>query len=177
MIYLSLFYPHKKILMHTRFHVKQSFFMIDENEISTLKTKFNTLRNILKKYEFDKAKLEAMFSKKNSSKKHIHTTHADTFKSHTKHAHVSHAHHTHHAYMILYKEKFSMIDENEISTLKTKINTLGNILKKCEFDKAKLEAMFSKKNSSKDIFILHMLTLLNHTLSMVVLIIHICIHV
>ena len=71
--------------------------MIDENEISTLKTKINTLGNIFKKCEFDKAKLEAMFSKKISSKKHIHTTHAHTSKSYTKHAHVSHAHHTHHA--------------------------------------------------------------------------------
>ena len=42
-----------------------------------------------------------------------------------------------------------MIDENEITILKTKINTLGNVLKKCEFDKVKLEAIFSKKNSSK----------------------------
>ena len=68
--------------------------MIDENKISTLKTKINTLGNVLKKYELDKAKLEAMFSKKNSSKKHIHTTHAHTSKLHTKQAH-----HTHHAFM------------------------------------------------------------------------------
>ena len=69
-----------------------------------------------------------------------------------------------------------MIDENKISTLKTKINTLVNVLKKCEFDKAKLEAMFSKKIFSKRHIQLHMLTLLNHTLSMLIfhmLIIHI----
>ena len=40
-----------------------------------------------------------MFSKKNSSKKHIHATHARASKSHTKHAYVSHAHHTHHVFM------------------------------------------------------------------------------
>ena len=57
------------------------------------------MRNVLKKCEFDKAKLEAMFSKKNSSKRHIHTTHAHTSKLHTKYAHVSHAHHTYHAFM------------------------------------------------------------------------------
>jgi len=74
---------------------KAKFLMIDENEVSTLKTKINTLGNILKKYEFDKAKLEAIFFKKNSSKRHIHTIHAHTSKSHTKHAHVLHAHHTH----------------------------------------------------------------------------------
>ena len=50
--------------------------------------------NVLKKCEFDKAKLEVMFSTKNSSKKHIHATHGHTSKSHTKHAHL-----THHAYM------------------------------------------------------------------------------
>ena len=55
--------------------------------------------NVLKKCEFDKAKLEAMFSKKNSSKKYIHATHAHTSKSHIKNAHVSHAQHTHHAFM------------------------------------------------------------------------------
>ena len=69
--------------------------MIDENKIFTLKTKIITLGNVLKKCEFDKAKLEAIFFKKNSSKKHIHATHTHTSKSHTKHAHVPHAHHTH----------------------------------------------------------------------------------
>ena len=68
--------------------------MIDENKITILKTKINILGNVLKKCEFDKAKLDAMFSKKNSSKKHIHATYAHISKSYTKHAHVSHAHHT-----------------------------------------------------------------------------------
>ena len=49
--------------------------MIDENKISTLKSEINSLRNVLKKYELDKAKLEAICFKKNSSKGHIHTTH------------------------------------------------------------------------------------------------------
>ena len=55
-----------------------------------------------------------------------------------------------------------MIDENKITILKTKINTLGNVLKKCEFDKARLEVMFSKKILQRNIFMLHMLTHLNH---------------
>ena len=55
--------------------------------------------NILKKCEFDKARLKAIFLKKNSSKKHIYATHAHNSKSHTKHAHVPHAHHTHFAFM------------------------------------------------------------------------------
>ena len=53
------------------------------------------------------------------------------------------------AYKTSCKAKFLKIDENEISILKTKINNLGNVLKKCVFNKAKLEDMFSKKNSSK----------------------------
>ena len=59
--------------------------------------------NVLKKCEFNKAKLEDMFSKKNASKKHIHTTHAHTSKIHTKHVHTPHVHHVlkphvHHAH-------------------------------------------------------------------------------
>jgi len=49
------------------------------------------------------------------------------------------------AHKISCKAKFSIIDENKISTLKNKINTLSNVLKKYEFNKAKLEAMFSKR--------------------------------
>ena len=78
---------------------KAKFPKIDENEIFILKTKINNLRNVLKKCEFNKAKLEDMFSKKNASKSHIHTTHAHISKSHTKHAHAPHAHHAHHAFM------------------------------------------------------------------------------
>ena len=79
--------------------------MIDENEITISKTKINTLGNILKKCEFEKAKLEAMFSKKNSSKKHIHATHAHTSKSQHIHTH-KHAHfpHTHHAFIYVTKK-------------------------------------------------------------------------
>jgi len=46
------------------------------------------------------------------------------------------------AYKISCKAKFPMIDENKISILKTKINNLGSVLKKCEFNKDKLEDMF-----------------------------------
>ena len=73
----------------------------------------------LKKYEFDKARLEAMFLKRHTLRKHVHVshdthahthlaTHAHThlaqhahthhakYATHNKHAHVSH---THHAFM------------------------------------------------------------------------------
>jgi len=46
------------------------------------------------------------------------------------------------AYKISCKAKFSCFDENEFFIMKNKINTLSNVLKKCEFDKAKLEVMF-----------------------------------
>ena len=55
--------------------------------------------NVLKECEFNKAKLEDMFSKKNASMKHIHTTHAHTSKTHTKHVHTPHIHHAHKPYV------------------------------------------------------------------------------
>ena len=74
------------------------------------------MENVLKKYEFDKARLEVMFPKRHTPRKHVHVshaTHAHTHQTqhahthhtkhatHTKHAHVSHAHHihTHHAFI------------------------------------------------------------------------------
>ena len=74
------------------------------------------MKNVLKKCELDKARLEAMFPKRHTPRKHVHishTTHAHTSQSqhadtqhtkharHTKHTHASHAHHTHthHAFM------------------------------------------------------------------------------
>ena len=63
------------------------------------KTKINNLGNVLKKCVFNKAKLEDILFKKNSSKRQVHTTHAHTSKSHTKHTHVPHAHHAYHAFM------------------------------------------------------------------------------
>ena len=56
--------------------MKQNFSLIDKNEISILKYKINSLGDVLKKYEFDKTKLEAMFSKKYTPKKYVYTTHA-----------------------------------------------------------------------------------------------------
>jgi len=53
------------------------------------------------------------------------------------------------AHKISCKAKFSIIDENEIFVLKNKIDTLSNVLKKCEFDKDKLEAMFSKTQTQR----------------------------
>jgi len=77
---------------------KAKFRSIDENEISLMKDKINTLSNTLKKYEFDKAKLEFLFLKRHTQRKpppHIsHTHHVHTY---TQHAH--HAHNTHHSFM------------------------------------------------------------------------------
>ena len=61
------------------------------------------MENVLKECEFNKAKLEDMFSKKNSLKKHIHTTQAHTHTKHdhtphVHHAHKPHVHHAHHAF-------------------------------------------------------------------------------
>ena len=53
------------------------------------------------------------------------------------------------AHKVSYKVKFLLIDEKEISMLKIKISTLEKVLKKCEFDKARLEAMFPKRDSKK----------------------------
>ena len=49
----------------------------------------------------------------------------------------------------LAKVNFSQIDKDEISMLKKKIDSLGEVLKKCEFDKSRLEAMFPKKHIQK----------------------------
>ena len=46
---------------------------------------------MLKKCEFDKVRLEAMFSKKHTPKKHVHTTHAH----HTTHTHAPKSQHVH----------------------------------------------------------------------------------
>ena len=48
------------------------------------------------------------------------------------------------AHKISYKAKFSIINENEIFTLKNKLNALRNILKKCKFDRTRL-VMFLKR--------------------------------
>ena len=50
------------------------------------------------------------------------------------------------AYKISCKAKFSLI---EISILKDKINSLGDVLKKCDSNKVRLEAMFPKKHTPK----------------------------
>ena len=53
------------------------------------------------------------------------------------------------------KAKFSLIDKNEIFMLKNKINSLGKVLKKCEFDKTRLEAMFPKNITQRNKLMLH----------------------
>ena len=46
------------------------------------------------------------------------------------------------AYKVACKAKFSKIDENELSMLKTKINDFENVLKECAFNTNKLEEMY-----------------------------------
>ena len=73
-----------------------------------LKNKINSLGEVLKKCEFDKSRLEAMFSKKHILKKQTHATHTHAHKSqhvhshHAKHVHKpnNHTPHTHYAFMV-----------------------------------------------------------------------------
>ena len=82
---------------------KGKFSQIDENEISMLKKKIDSLGVVLKKCEFDKTRLEAMFPKKHVPKKQSHAIHTHVHKSqpsHSHHAkHPKHTPHTHHAFM------------------------------------------------------------------------------
>ena len=86
---------------------KGKFLLVDKDEIFMLKNKINTFREVLKKCEFDKSRLEAMFLKKHISKKQSHATHTHAHKSqhvhshHAKHVHKPNIHtpHTHHAFM------------------------------------------------------------------------------
>ena len=85
---------------------KGKFSQIDENEISMLKEKIDSLGVVLKKCEFDKTRLEAMFSKKHVPKNHSNAIHTHAHKSqplhhakHPKHPHTQHTPHTHHAFM------------------------------------------------------------------------------
>jgi len=58
------------------------------------------LDDILKKCEFDKARLEAMFPKRHTPRKHVHvshTTHAHTHQITHAHSHQAQHAHTHHA--------------------------------------------------------------------------------
>ena len=64
-------------------------------------------------------------------------------------------------YKISCKGKFPQFDKNEISMLKEKIDSLGVILKKCEFDKSRLRLCFLRNKSQKNI---HMLMSINHNL-------------
>ena len=68
-----------------------------------LKKKIDSLGEVLKKCEFDKARLEAMFPKKHVPKNHSHATHTHVHKSqplhHAKHSNHAHTPHTHHAFM------------------------------------------------------------------------------
>jgi len=78
--------------------------MVDEQEISSFKTKMVDFEKVLKDCAFNTKKLEEKFSKKHTSQvkdshakiPHAHTTH----KSSHVHAHNSHAHksHTHYAF-------------------------------------------------------------------------------
>ena len=52
-------------------------------------------------------------------------------------------------YKISCKGKSPLVDSNEIIMLKERIDSLGIVLKNCEFDKKKIEAMFPKKQAAK----------------------------
>ena len=51
---------------------------------------FKTKINILKKCEFNKARLEAMFSKRHTLRKHVHVSHATYAQTHTHQAPFAH---------------------------------------------------------------------------------------
>jgi len=74
--------------------------LIDKNEISILKDKINSLGDVLKKCEFDKIRLETMFPKKLTPRKHVHTTRAHhttlTYTPKSQHIHTHHVTHTTH---------------------------------------------------------------------------------
>jgi len=52
-------------------------------------------------------------------------------------------------YKISCKGKSPLVDSNEITMLKERIDSLGIVLKNCEFDKKKIEGMFPKKQAPK----------------------------
>ena len=52
-------------------------------------------------------------------------------------------------YKISCKGKSPLVDSNEITMLKERIDLLGIVLKNCEFNKKKIEAMFPKKQAPK----------------------------
>ena len=68
MLYLPYSYLHKKIFDAYKISCKVKFSLIDKNEISILKDKISSLRDVFKKCEFDKARLEIMFPKKHTPK-------------------------------------------------------------------------------------------------------------
>ena len=82
---------------------KGKFPQVNENEIFMLKEKIDSLGKVLKKCEFDKNRLEALFPKKQVPKKQSHAIHAHIHKSqplhHVKHPKHVHTPHSHHAYM------------------------------------------------------------------------------
>ena len=82
--------------MPIKFLAKIKFSQIDKNEISMLKKKLNSLGEVLKKCEFDKSRLEAMFPKKHILKKQSHATHTHVHKS--QHSHSYHAKHPKHGH-------------------------------------------------------------------------------
>ena len=52
------------------------------------------------------------------------------------------------AYKVACKAKFSKVDENEFSLLKTRIVNFENVLKECAFNTKKLEEKFSNRHTS-----------------------------
>jgi len=79
-----------------------------------LKIKISTLCSVLKKCEFDKARLEAMFPKRLTQRKphvsyasHAYTQSDSHHATHTKHAHFSHAYHAHTHHTFLYSKVYT----------------------------------------------------------------------
>jgi len=84
---------------------RAKFPIIDENEIFTLKNKIDIISNVFKKCEFDKARLKATFSKRQTQRKHHTHTPPQSQAQHDPHAHHAHTNaqsyhaHTHHAFL------------------------------------------------------------------------------
>ena len=71
-----------------------------------LKKKIDPLGDVLKKCEFDKTRLEVMFSKKHIPKKQSHATHTHIHKSQPLH-HAKHPKHAHTPHAFMYGKVFS----------------------------------------------------------------------
>ena len=79
-----------------------------------MKNKINSLSNVLKVCEFDKVRLEGMFSKRQTQIKshtshvsHAHRQYYAHHATHTSHFHATHTHHAHTYHAFLYAKVYS----------------------------------------------------------------------